>query len=122
MTQSEAQLEQNLIERLTGLGYEPITLRNPADLKANLKTQLEKHNRTPLNGTPLSELEFKSILNHLNKGNVFERAKTLRDKMELSRDDGTTVYLEFLVTPADQRPAPGTNRTQAPRARTQRSL
>ena len=27
MTQTEAELEQKLIERLTGLGYEPVTLR-----------------------------------------------------------------------------------------------
>ena len=40
MTQSEPELEQNLIERLTGLGYEPVTIRNAADLTANLKTQL----------------------------------------------------------------------------------
>ena len=93
MTQSEQELEQNLIQRLTGLGYEPVTLSNAAALTANLKTQLEKHN-----GIKLSDPEFKSILNHLDKGNVFDRAKRLRDKMELSRNDGTTFYLEFLNT------------------------
>jgi type I restriction enzyme R subunit len=93
MTQTEAELERKLIDRLTGLGYEPVTLRNAEDLKANLKTQLEKHN-----GIKLSDTEFKSVLNHLDKGNVFDRAKRLRDKMELSRDDGTTFYLEFLNT------------------------
>ena len=36
--------------------------------------------------------------NHLDKGNIFDRAKRLRDKMELSRDNGTTSYLEFLNT------------------------
>jgi type I restriction enzyme, R subunit len=93
MPQSEQQLERKLIDRLTGLGYEPVTLRNAEDLKANLKHQLEKHN-----SIQLSDIEFKSILNHLDKGNVFDRAKRLRDKMELSRDDGTTFYLEFLNT------------------------
>jgi type I restriction enzyme R subunit len=93
MTEFEAQLEHKLIERLTGLGYEPVTLRNAEDFKANLKAQLEKHN-----GITLSDTEFKSILNHLDKGNVFDRAKRLRDKMELRRDDGTTFYLEFLNT------------------------
>ena len=91
MTQSEPELEQNLIERLTGLGYEPVTIRNAADLTANLKTQLEKHNKTQL-----SPEEFKRVLNHLDKGNVFDRAERLRDKMELIRDDGTATYLEFL--------------------------
>jgi type I restriction enzyme, R subunit len=33
MTQSEPELEQNLIQRLTGLGYEPVTISNAvADL------------------------------------------------------------------------------------------
>jgi type I restriction enzyme R subunit len=48
MSQSEQELEQNLIQRLTGLGYEPITIRNAEDLQTNLKTQLEKHNNTQL--------------------------------------------------------------------------
>jgi type I restriction enzyme R subunit len=93
MTQLEQELEQNLIDRLMGLGYEPITIRNAADLTANLKTQLEKHNKTQL-----SPEEFKRVLNHLDKGNVFDRAERLRDKMELIRDDGTPTYLEFLNT------------------------
>lgn len=93
MPQSELELEQNLIQRLTNLGYEPITISNPNDLRANLKTQLEKHNNTQL-----SPDEFKRVLNHLDKGTIFDRAERLRDKMELSRDDGTTTYLEFLNT------------------------
>lgn len=93
MPQSEAQLEQNLIDRLTELGYEPVNISSAADLNANLKAQLEKHNEIKLSGE-----EFKRVLNHLDKGNVFDRAKRLRDKMELSRDDGTTFYLEFLNT------------------------
>lgn len=93
MPQSEPQLERNLIDRLTGLGYEPVTISNPTEFTANLKTQLEKHN-----SIKLSDIEFKSILNHLDKGNVFDRAKRLRDKMELRRDDGSTVYIEFLNT------------------------
>ena len=93
MTQSETELEQNLIQRLTGLGYEPVKIRNAEDFKANLKAQLEKHNNIQL-----SSNEFKQVLNHLDKGNVFDRAKILRDKMELSRDNGTTKYIEFLNT------------------------
>jgi type I restriction enzyme, R subunit len=93
MSQSEQELEQNLLDRLTRLGYEPVTLRNAAELTANLKTQLEKHNHTQL-----SPEEFKRVLNHLDKGNVFDRAECLRDRMELSRDDGSTTYLQFLNT------------------------
>ena len=93
MTQSEPELERDLIQRLKGLGYESVQIRDSQELKTNFKTQLEKHNKTQF-----SDLEFTSILNHLDKGNVFDRAKRLRDKMELNRDDGTTFYLEFLNT------------------------
>ena len=91
MTQSEAQLEESLVTRLTGLGYDRVVIRDEVDLLANLKSQLEKHNKVSL-----SAPEFEKILNHLDKGNVFDRAKTLRDKFQLTRDDGTSLYLEFL--------------------------
>ena len=91
MTQSEQELEQNLCDRLVAMGYEPVAIANAEQLKANLKTQLEKHNNVTL-----SHEEFRKVLNHLDKGNIFERSKTLRDKMQLTRDDGSTLYLEFL--------------------------
>ena len=90
-TQSEQKLENNLIAQLVGLGYSRITIKDETDLIENLKVQLGKHN-----DIELSEKEFEQILNHLNKGNVFERAKILRDKMHLTRDDGTSFYLEFI--------------------------
>ena len=93
MTQSEAQLEEALVTRLTGLGYERIAIRDSVELLANLKAQLEKHNKVSL-----SNSEFEAVLNHLDKGNVFDRAKTLRDRFALSRDDGSTVWLQFLNT------------------------
>ncbi|MEZ5535513.1 MAG: DEAD/DEAH box helicase family protein [Thiolinea sp.] len=34
----------------------------------------------------LTDAEFKQVLNHLDKGSVFDRAHTLRDKMALRRD------------------------------------
>ena len=91
MVQSEAQLEENLVKRLAGLGYEQVTIGSTGALEQNLKRQLEKHNKLTL-----SDDEFKRVLNYLDKGNVFERAKTLRDRMQLPRDDGTTAYLQFL--------------------------
>lgn len=89
--QSEAQLEESLIRRLTGLGYDRVDIHDEAGLLANLKRQLEKHNQVSL-----SSPEFEKVLNHLDKGNVFERAKTLRDKFHIPRDDGSPLYLEFL--------------------------
>jgi type I restriction enzyme R subunit len=93
MTQSEQELEQNLCDRLVAMGYESVNISNADQLKTNLKTQLEKHNHVTL-----SNEEFRKVLNHLDKGNIFERSKTLRDKMLLTRDDGSPLYLEFLNT------------------------
>jgi type I restriction enzyme R subunit len=90
-TQSEAQLEENLIHRLTGLGYVRITTSNADELRANLKLQLEIHNKVEL-----SQGEFNKVLNHLDKGNVFQRAKTLRNRYQLTRDDGSNCYIQFM--------------------------
>lgn len=84
-------LEDNLVKQLVALGYSFVPVKDEKALVTNLKTQIEKHNNLKL-----SEKEFKKVLNHLNKGNVFERAKTLRDRFSLNRDDGTTAYLDFL--------------------------
>lgn len=92
-TQSEAQLEESLIARLGSLGWERVTLASEAALIANLKTQLEAHN-----GLTLTQNEFGRILNHLDKGNAFERAKTLRDRYQLTREDGSVAFIEFMNT------------------------
>lgn len=92
-TQSEAQLEESLAQRLTGLGYVRVTITNADELRANLKKQLEIHNKLEL-----SQGEFNKIINHLDKGNVFQRAKTLRDRYQLTRDDGSSCYIQFMNT------------------------
>jgi len=90
-TQSEQVLENNLIKQLTTLGYDRVTIKDEADLLTNLKKQIEIHNKVSL-----SEKEFAKVMNHLDKGNVFEKAHILRDKMRLEKDNGDTVYLEFI--------------------------
>lgn len=89
--QSEQTLENNLIQQLADLDYDRVTIRDEADLIRNLKKQLEIHNRMDF-----SDSEFDKILNHLNKGNIFERAKILRDKMLLQKDNGENIHIEFL--------------------------
>ena len=89
--QSEQILENKLVQQLHRLGYEIVAIRDEASLLANLKTQLEAFNQVQL-----SEGEFKRVLNHLNKGNVFDRAKILRDRMTITKDDGETLYLRFI--------------------------
>jgi len=88
--QAEQVLEHQLVKQLQTLGYSFVDIKDESALLTNLKTQLEKHNNLSL-----TDKEFARVLNHLNKGNVFERAKVLRDKMQLTKEDGTSVYLEF---------------------------
>ncbi len=88
--QSEAILENNLIKQLIGLGYSSVKVPDGAALVCNLKNQLEAFNQTVF-----TQKEFDAILNHLAKGNVFEKAKTLRDRFHLSKEDGTSFYVRF---------------------------
>jgi type I restriction enzyme R subunit len=90
-TQSELKLEDSLIAQLEGMRYEVVWIDDEAALLANLKSQIEKHN-----DVSLSAREFDLVLNHLNKGNVFDRAKILRDRMFLLRDDGSKGFIEFI--------------------------
>lgn len=90
-TQSEYILEEKLVKQLATLGYEQVPIHSEEELVANLKAQLEKHNNVSL-----TDVEFKKVLNHLNKGTVFDRAKTLRDKFRVDKEDGTSVWIEFI--------------------------
>lgn len=90
-TQPEQVLESNLVKQLNSLGHHSVTIKNEDDLLANLKAQLEKHNQISL-----SNKEFGKILNHINKGNVFDKARILRDKMQFERDNGQSAYIEFI--------------------------
>lgn len=90
--QSEQILEEQLLIQLQKLGYKYITIADEKSLLANLKTQLEKHNHIQF-----SESEFEKVLNILNKGSVFEKAKVLREKKHhIVRDNGDNLYFEFL--------------------------
>lgn len=91
--QSEAVLEEQLIAKLTQLGYQFTPISNEKELIENLKTQLEKHNRITF-----SKTEFERVLNILSKGTVFEKAKILRQKQHILRDNGDNLYFEFINT------------------------
>lgn len=90
--QSEQILEEQLIAQLQKLGYKYVAVADEKSLLANLKVQLEKHNHIQF-----SETEFEKVLNILNKGSVFEKAKILREKKHhIIRDNGDNLYFEFL--------------------------
>ena len=90
--QSEQQLENALLKQLQSLGHSPVDIPDEITLLSNLKRQLEKHNNITF-----SENEFKKVVNILNAGSVFERAKTLRGiKHHITKDNGETLYFGFL--------------------------
>ena len=90
-TQSEQTLEHNLIAQLETLGFEKARIDDEAALIINLKAQLEKHNKVNL-----SEGEFKQVINKLARGNIFEKAKILRDKVDYVKDSGDVGYIELI--------------------------
>jgi len=91
MIQSEQVLEDEFVAQLIGLGYAKGAVTDEALMLANLKAQLGA-----FNGLELTDGEFTKVLHHLNRSSgVFAKAKTLRDRMKLERDDGSPflVYL-----------------------------
>jgi type I restriction enzyme R subunit len=91
--QSESQLEKSLVERLIRLGFASVTIEDNAALEINLRSQLER-----FNATSFSDGEWSRIINHLMKGDRFHKAKTLRDRFSLKRDDETTIFVRFFNT------------------------
>ena len=89
--QPELILENNLVDQLVGLGYSPVSIKDEGDLVLNLKSQLEKHNKTKFNDN-----EFKQILNYISKGNIFERSKILRDRVPYINDKNETKTIELI--------------------------
>lgn len=90
-SQPEYILEQRLVDQLQQLGHKKVKIGHEADLIKNLKTQLEIHNKKTF-----SDKEFEKILNHLSKGNIFEKAQILRDRFQFTKDDGTSEWIEFI--------------------------
>lgn len=90
-TQSEQTLENNLVAQLETLGFAKASIPDEDALLINLKEQLQKHNNVML-----TDQEFRQILNKLARGNIFEKAKILRDKVDYTREDGTTGYIELI--------------------------
>ncbi|APG66459.1 deoxyribonuclease HsdR [Tenacibaculum todarodis] len=90
-TQPEQVLENNLVSQLIALGHKSVVIKTEDDLLSNLKSQLEKHNKTTFTVS-----EFERIVIHLSKGNIFDKAKTLRDKYVLLKDNGDKAYIEFI--------------------------
>ena len=100
--QSEQELEDNLVAQLAKkVGgkqqFEKVNITDIDSLRANLKKQLSK-----LNGFDISDNELKQIRNALAKGNVFDKAKILRDRLQINKDDGAVGYIRFIDSDVNQ--------------------
>lgn len=97
--QSEAALENGLVATLQQMSYGYVHIEEENNLRANFKTQLEKHNRKRLEEfgrTEFTESEFEKILIYLEGGTRFEKAKKLRDLFPLELECGERLWVEFL--------------------------
>ena len=93
--QSEAELENLLIEQLANQGYSPVTIESYEELEENFKKQFVLFNASKIE-KPLTPKEWERVFNHLLGKSVFQSAKILRDKFILERDDGQKIYLSLL--------------------------
>ena len=99
--QSEAELENKLIEKLKTQGYERVLINDYSELENNFREQLNKFNKKSLDEKPLTDKEFERVLNILNGKSVLQSAIKLREKIDFDREDGTKIYLKLLSENAE---------------------
>lgn len=86
--QKESQIEQHFIRHLEGLGYKYCkNIKDRASLEANFRNKFEA-----LNNVRLTDGEFKRLMDNIVSSDVYKASKTLRDKVEVVHDDGTTQF------------------------------
>jgi len=86
MIQSEAQLEQQFLEKLQELKYTYRSdIRDLDSLEKNFRQKFER-----LNFVTLSDDEFRKLLQENITSDVFTASKRLREKQTFTRNDGTT--------------------------------
>lgn len=96
--ESEARLEDKMIDQLVKQGYEKIQIDDVDSLEKNFRNQVNKHNKIELKGKELSDKEFERLMVKISGKGVFQSAKELRQKQDIQRDDGSIVYIELFNT------------------------
>ena len=97
--ESEAALENKLIDTLVNQGYERIAINDEASLLANFREQLNKHNRkrrAPGEWADLTDKEFQKLLTHFNRGSIYNRAYNLRQQMIVEGDNGKDKFIDLI--------------------------
>lgn len=85
MITPESHLEQSLIDRLVGLKYDyRADIRDQSSLQANFRKHFEALNRVTL-----TDGEFQRLHDEIATPDVYEAARSLRNREAFIRDDGT---------------------------------
>lgn len=95
--QSEQVLENELLNQLS-TQYTRIKLKDMDELLQNFRKQINKLNQDVLQNEELTNKEFERLLLLVNGKSVYQSAKNLRDKIILTRDDNSQVYLKLIDT------------------------
>ncbi len=93
--ESEARLEDRMIDQLVKQGYEKVQINDVKDLENNFREQVNKHNKIELKNKPLSDKEFEKLMVKISGKGVYQSANELRQKQFIERDDGSKVYIEL---------------------------
>ena len=96
--ESEAKLEEKLIDQLVKQGYKKVQIDTVEDLERNFREQINEHNKFRLEEKPLSDKEFERLMIKISGKGVFQSAKELRQLQDIQRDDGTIAYIELFNT------------------------
>lgn len=96
--ESEAKLEDRMIDQLRKQGYNYVEIKDVQDLEDNFRKQINLHNKVELKGKDLSDKEFEKLMIKISGKSIFQTAKELRQKQDIIRDDGTVVYIELFNT------------------------
>ena len=93
--ESEARLEDRMIDQLVKQGYEKVQISDVKDLENNFREQVNRHNKVELKNKPLSDKEFEKLMVKISGKGVFASANELRQKQFIERDDGSKIYIEL---------------------------
>ena len=96
--ESEAKLEEKLIDQLVKQGYKKVQIDTVEDLERNFREQINEHNKFRLEEKPLSDKEFERLMIKISGKGVFQSAKELRQLQDIQRDDGAITYIELFNT------------------------
>ena len=96
--ESEAKLEDRMIDQLRRQGYNYVEINDVDELEANFRKQIYLHNKVELKGKNLSDKEFEKLMIKISGKSIFQSAKELRQKQDIVRDDGTVAYIELFNT------------------------